>query len=188
MAIIFFCNCDIDWVEIRNWLLLALASTGAIITIKTYLTSIRQRKIDNTFKTLDYLRVHISDAQISTFIQLFQANNESSGVNFNEFKFEDDVTDTIESMFSEGGCGNGDIQNIIELFNLVCPTLVDLEIKLIWFEYGQIMGKIYGWTKYLEEKVDINGEIEFYIEFNKFMKNNLDKMEKFPIKYYTYGG
>lgn len=46
--------------ELRNWLLLLLGTIGAFITIRTYINSKRQRKIDNTFKTIDFLRQHIS--------------------------------------------------------------------------------------------------------------------------------
>lgn len=40
--------------ELRNWLLLLLGTIGAFITIRTYINSKRQRKIDNTFKTIDF--------------------------------------------------------------------------------------------------------------------------------------
>jgi hypothetical protein len=39
----------INWIETRNWLLLILAFVGGIITIRTYVHSVKQRKIDNTF-------------------------------------------------------------------------------------------------------------------------------------------
>lgn len=61
------------------------------------------------------MRRHIGEKQIEAFIELFHANNELSTVKFNEFGLSDGRTDTIENMFSNGGCGNGDIHNIIEL-------------------------------------------------------------------------
>ena len=169
-------------------MLLLLGTIGAFITIRTYINSTRQRKIDNTFKTLDFLRRHIGEKQIETFIALFHANNELSGVKINEFRISDDQTDTIENMFSEGGCGNGDIHNMIELFNLVSPTLKDLEIDIIWHEYGQIMSKIYHWTKYLEDEIDekLTQYPAFYSKFNTYMKKNEPKMLFNPMKYYTY--
>ena len=109
--------------EFRNWLLFAVAIIGAFITIRTYINATKQRRIDNTYKTLDFIRRHITENQIETFIELFHANNELSGVKYNEFRFSDGRVDTIEYMFSEGGCGNGDIHNMIELFNLISPTL-----------------------------------------------------------------
>ena len=176
--------------ELRNWLLLLLGTIGAFITIRTYINSTRQQKIDNTFKTLDFLRRHIGEQQIETFIELFQANNELSGVKHNEFKFNDERTDTIEYMFSEGGCGNGDIHNMIELFNLISPTFKDLEIDIIWYEYGQIMGKIYQWTKYLEEETEEKSQKDkypqFYYKFNAYMKKKEISMFFKPTKYYTY--
>lgn len=183
------CGEIVNLAELRNWILLVFGTIGAFVTIRTYINSTRQRKIDNTFKTLDFIRRHIGESQIETFIELFHANNELSGVKYNEFKFADGRSDTIEDMFSEGGCGNGDIHNIIELFNLVSPTFKNLEISIIWYEYGQIINKIYNWTKYLEDEIDSKNKLEknsFYSNFNKYMNKNADKMLFMPIKYYTY--
>ena len=180
----------IDIEEVRKWVLLILATVGAFITLRNFISSIHQRRIDNTYKTLEFLRTHIKVEQINTFTDLFHANNELSGVEYNEFVFEDGRTDTIENMFSEGGCGNGDIHNMIELFNLLSPTFNKIEKEIIWYEYGQIMSKLYDWTKYLDEieskeKTDNNKE-KFYSQFNKFMKENWEDMLFKPTKYYTY--
>lgn len=150
ISFIYFSN--IEFSQLSSFILFLFAIVGFVITINTYRSSIQQRKIENTFKTLEYLRTHIKDTQINTFIEIFHANNELLGVKYNEFKFEDGRKDTIEYMFSEGGCGNGDIHNMIELFNLVCPTLDKLELKFIWYEYGQIMSKVFSWTSYLDEQ------------------------------------
>lgn len=180
----------ISVVELRNWIILWLGALGAYISIKTYINSTRQRKIENTFKILDFLRQHIADKQIETFIELFQANNELGGAKINEFRFNDGRTETIENMFSEGGCGNGDITNMIELFNLISPTFKDLEINIIWYEYGQIMSKVYQWTKYFENEIEQssanNKYPTFYSDFNSYMKKNEPKMLFKPTKYYTY--
>lgn len=173
-------------IEIRNWVLFFFAIVGGFITIKTFINSTKQRRIDNTFKTLDFIRRHIEEKQIKTFVILFHANNELTGVNYNEFKFENGNVETIECMFSEGGCGNGDIHNLIELFNLLSPTFKDIDDNIIWFEYGQIMSKIYQWTKYLENLECSNNKKMFYSDFNKYMKQNSKRMLFKPTKYYTY--
>ena len=56
-------------------------------------------------------------------------------------------------MFSEGGCGNGDIHNMIELFELIAPLLIKKQINenLIWYEYGLIMDKCYDWIIVINE-------------------------------------
>jgi hypothetical protein len=176
--------------ELRNWTLLVLATIGAYVTIRNFINSVKQRKIDNTFKTLDFIRNHIKSEQIETFIELFHANNELKGDDYNEFKFQNGRSDTIEFMFSEGGCGNGDIQNMIELFNLISPTIDKLEKEIIWYEYGQIMNKLYQWTEYLEKHELKNGSSldhdKFYSKFNVFMKKNWKNMLFKPTKYYTY--
>jgi len=198
--------------EIRNWIIIVLGLIGAIVTLITFNANIRQRKLDNTFKTIEYLRKHITQDQINTFIELFHANNELSGAKYNEFKLKDGRIDTIENMFSEGGCGNGDIHNMIEVFNLISKSLNKkmLSDELIWYEYGQIMSTCYRWTKYLEENnenvVDLTRKEGMknndYKKYLKFMKQNLNLMTSFfldfnrymgktkvirkPMKYYTY--
>ena len=189
----------LDSEEIRNWSLFALAIVGAYVSLKTFADNIQQRRLDNTYKTLDYLRKHISKDQIDTFIKLFRANNELGGMKYNEFVFPDGRRDTIETMFSEGGCGNGDIHNMIEVFNLIAKSLKKdiLVDDLIWYEYGQIMRTCYKWTKYLEENHDKIFRLErqegmsdedykkwreywddnkevfmFYKDFNDYMKNS----------------
>ena len=143
-----------DFVELRGWLTLGIITISASVALKTLLDNGRQRKLENTFKMLDYIRKHITDEQIATFQQLFDANNEIAGVPYNEFRFSDGRIDNIEGMFSEGGCGNGDIQNMIEVFNLISKFLNNntLNAQLIWYEYGQIMSTCYRWTKYIDDK------------------------------------
>lgn len=192
---------------------MVLALIGAVITINNFIHNVRQRKLENTFKTLNYLRLHITNQQINTFIKLFHANN-PIGAPENEFHLDNGEIDTIETMFSEGGCGNGDIHNMIEVFNLISKSLNKrlLNEDLIWYEFGQIMRTCYRWTKYLENnhdkifdtarkdgtsdndhkkmvrywrkhKKDMN---EFFVEFNKYMERSSEKMLGKPIKHYTY--
>ncbi len=201
-------------VEIRNWLVFSLGTIGAYITIKTYSINTQQRKLDNTFKILEYLRKHITREQIDTFIYLFHANN-PTGVPENEFHLKNGRKDYVERMFYEGGCGKGDIHNMIEVFNLIAKQLnkQKLDEDLIWYEYGQIMLTCYRWTKYLEdhreskiecllkERCNSNDEYKedkkrwveqfndmykFFFDFNFFMKRATKQLTNKSIKYYTY--
>lgn len=174
----------IEEIGIKSTLFFVFTAIGAFISIKTYMNSVEQRKFENTYKTLDFLRLHIREKQIETFIILFKANNEIAGIEPNQFIFDDGTEQRVEDMFSEGGCGNGDIHNMVELFNLTSPMFKNLEIGIIWFEYGQIMSKIFQWTRYLEMKDD-NAE-QMYKDFNIFMKKYEKKMYNKPTKYYVY--
>ncbi|MDM1347551.1 hypothetical protein HX017_10735 [Myroides marinus] len=164
-----------------------LAIIGTYIALMTFRNMLGQKKLENTYRTLDYIRKHISNEQLQTFVLLFNANNEASSVKFNEFVFSDGTIDTIELMFSEGGCGNGDIHNMIELFSMLSPSLNMLEFKLIWYEYGQIMSKLYDWTHYLSN-VETEKTKPFYTEFNHFMEKTEQLRTNLPSKYYTYVG
>lgn len=136
----------------KDSILLLIAVVGFFLTIRTFSLNVKQRKIENTFKILDFMRKHISSGQIETFIELFHANN-PLGVPPREFHFKNGRKDTVDNMFSEGGCGNGDIHNMIEIFNLIAVNLNRGELvdDLIWYEYGQIMTKCFEWTDYLEK-------------------------------------
>lgn len=199
--------------ELRIWIIFILAIIGGIITIKTYRSSVRQHKLENTFKIIDFLRRHITDRQIETYIRLFHANN-PLGVPENEFHFKDGRIETIETMFAEGGCGNGDIHNMIEIFNLVSKKLNKrmLNEDLIWYEYGEIMLTCYKWTKYLDnncEKIFIPKRAEgisdkdykkivdyfksqiqemqkLYCDFHNFIEKYSKNSQDLPVKHYTY--
>nr|VFJ68015.1 MAG: hypothetical protein BECKFW1821C_GA0114237_101335 [Candidatus Kentron sp. FW] len=123
------------------------------MALRTFRFNFQQRKIENTFKILEFMRKHIGTEQINTFIEAFHANNPLGG-HVNEFQYPNGRKEHLDDFFSEGGSGNGDIHNIIEIFNLVSISLLRYELReeLIWYEYGQIMRKCYEWTYYLETK------------------------------------
>jgi hypothetical protein len=138
----------------KDFIVITLGVIGFILALRTFRFNLQQRKIENTFKILDFMRKHIGEEQIDSFIAAFHANNPLSGVAEYEFVYPDGKKEHLDHFFSEGGSGNGDIHNIIEIFNLVAINLNKNELKeeLIWYEYGQIMSKCYQWTHYLETK------------------------------------
>lgn len=125
------------------------------------------------------MRKHIGSKQIETFIEAFHANN-PLGVPKLEFHYPDGRKEHLDNFFSEGGSGNGDIHNIIEIFNLVSINLLKKELKeeLIWYEYGQIMTKCYEWTYYLETE----GPNHNY--YNEVLERSKDSnwLEKIKLK------
>lgn len=200
----------INWEELRIWLLFLFGIIGGVITIRSFSLNNEQKRIDNTFKVLDFLRRNISKEQINAFITLFQANN-PLGVPYDEFHFRNGKTEKVSDMFSEGGCGNGDIHNMIELFELIAPLLIKKQINenLIWYEYGLIMDKCYDWIIVINEnntpsfnKRIVNSMISRFLNkskhsykknssllfpyFSKYMKDNQKKNLNFPYLHYTY--
>ena len=182
------------------------AIIGIVITWRTLLFNLKQRKIENTYRTIEYLRKHINKKQIEKFIDLFHANN-SIAFPPQEFHFINGRRDHVENMFSEGGCGNGAIHNMIEVFNLVSVNLYsnELEDDLIWYEYGQIMMKCFQWTSYLEEHALLASHNKglvlrlksllsqkkereglFYYHFNRYVTRRRSNKKRSPVKHYTY--
>lgn len=183
--------------EIRNWLLLFTAMIGSFIAINTFIKNLQQRKIENTYRYLDFIRAHITDTHINRFVELFHANNPIV-TSFDEFHFPDGRKESVVDMFSEGGCGNGEIHNMIELFNLISPQLIkeQINVDLVWYEYGQMMDKFYGWTKQLEkvfkkpstQSLDKYSKEDIFIaySFNRFMEKERENLLFKPRKHYTY--
>ncbi|TXK70857.1 hypothetical protein [Mesonia sp. HuA40] len=130
---------------------------------------------------------------------MFQANNPITSKK-NEFKFLNGQTEFVEDMFTDGGCGNGEIYNLIQIFDLISISLNKdlLKTELIWYEYGQMISKCYEWTSLIEKKDKeqlpnrssedqkfIKKYKPFYYNLNKFMKKNNDIIIKLPTKMYT---
>lgn len=183
----------------KDIIVVTLGVIGFIMTLRTFRFNIQQRKIENTFKILDFMRKHIGDEQIETFIAAFHANN-PLGMPELEFHYPDGKKEHLDHFFSEGGSGNGDIHNIIEIFNLVSISLLKNEFKeeLIWYEYGQIMTKCYQWTYYLEtrgpghqyykevlERSKDSGWID-KIKLKRFLKPHIDPKFSFSNHFNRY--
>lgn len=184
----------------KDVVIVILGIIGFIMTLRTFRFNLQQRKIENTFKVVDFMRKHITQKQIDTFIEAFHANN-PIGIPPHEFHYQDGEKQHLDYFFSEGGRGNGDIHNIIEIFNLVSISLLKNELKesFIWYEYGQIMRKCYEWTGYLsgpngpnsqyyDEVLDRANEKSWFEKrkLNKFLKQYKDPKNSFSFHFDKY--
>lgn len=152
---------------LRNWLLVIFATIGSWLAISTYRANLKQRKLENTFRTIEFLRRHITGSEVEDFISLFHAGNPLAGHD-GHFLHKDGRIEEIKFMFSDGGSGNGSIYNMLEVFNLVSPSLRanSVEASFIWYEYGQIMSTCYDWVVQSElPKPHI-----LWPEFQRYMK------------------
>ena len=93
---------------IRNWGLFLFALIGVSLTFYTFVSNLKQRKLENTFKLIDFMRKHITEEHISKIVALFHANNPLAG-HPDKFVHENGQEEPVIYMFSEGGCGNGDV-------------------------------------------------------------------------------
>ena len=183
----------------KDAILLSIAILGFLMTLRTFEFNLQQRKIENTFKVLDFMRKHIRDDEIRTFVEAFHANNTLAGDPL-MFRYEDGREEHLDHFFSEGGSGNGDIHNIIEIFNLVSGMLLRGELKeeLVWYEYGQLMLKCHEWTDYLESNGsgkkyynEVVGRIKDLpliekIRFKRFLKPYIDPKQSFSYHFNRY--
>lgn len=179
----------------RNWGLFIFALVGAWLAVRTFNINLRQRKLENTFKLLEFMRSHIDQIQVEKIISLFHANNPLAG-HPEKFVFNDGSEEPVVYMFSEGGCGNGEVHNALEVFNLAADPLLSqsVSVDMVWYEYGQLMHITNDWLNYIDEhgekaptfkgKKVIYEKIQPWPTFQEFMKNKPDYGK--PMKYYTY--
>nr|VFJ57497.1 MAG: hypothetical protein BECKFW1821B_GA0114236_103422 [Candidatus Kentron sp. FW] len=107
-------------VEHKDIIVIILGMIGFFMALRTFRFNLQQRKIENTFKILEFMRKHIGTEQINTFIEAFHANNPLGG-HVNEFQYPNGRKEHLDDFFSEGGSGNGDIHNIIEISSEASP-------------------------------------------------------------------
>lgn len=182
--------------ELRGWITLISAVIGALIALATYENSVKQYMLDNTYKTLDYLRKHITQQQINTFIKLFKAYYTPEGISNKAFVIKGEKQ-LVKDMFSDGGCGTPEIHNIIEVFNTVGKVASDksLNDNLIWYEYGQIMETCHRWIEIVDEEMIKELEKQgapkesytpmsvSYSQFSAYVKKYNES--EYPMKYYV---
>ena len=159
---------------------LLVGAGGLFVSVAALMENTRQRKIENTFKWLNLIKATITNEHLKTFKRLYRANSPIIGAKSN-FIFDDGKNELVDYMFSEGGCGIGHIQEIIEIFNLVCEILIknDLVDRVFLFEYGQLMLTCHRWTLFLESD---EGPNKKYVDEVMERGKNLNWLDKFKIK------
>nr|VFJ52176.1 MAG: hypothetical protein BECKFW1821A_GA0114235_10353 [Candidatus Kentron sp. FW] len=88
-------------VEHKDIIVIILGMIGFFMALRTFRFNLQQRKIENTFKILEFMRKHIGTEQINTFIEAFHANNPLGG-HVNEFQYPNGRKEHLDDFFLRG--------------------------------------------------------------------------------------
>mgnify|MGYP003644496619 CR=1 FL=1 len=134
--------------EIREWVTLLLVVGGVLIAWRTYRASLRQQRLENSFKMLDIFESNLRDDDLEKWMEIFRGSSEGTRItpgNFyfggSEFRFTD--------LFSEGPPDDGAVSRILDQLELICleANAKTVELRVIYSHIGQVMRHVYGMIK-----------------------------------------
>lgn len=141
--------------EIRNWVTLLLAVFGGIVGFRQYLIGQRQRRLENSFRIIDWFERTIHDETIEQWRQIFHAASEPAGASPGHFVHIANGHRSelpFSSLFTEGTPDNGAIERLAEVFDLIGHYAKDqtIDLRIVYFQLGQIMDTIHYWLNMIE--------------------------------------
>lgn len=178
--------------EIRNWTQFTFIVTGGYIALKTYLGNNKQRKIDNSFKIIAFFKESIEREDISRWIDVFIHSSEPYGAipgHYVDFINEQKTPIPFSELFDQSTViEQGAIRRISEQFNLIAYEALygNIELRLVYFEFGQIMDTVYDWLSTIEASYNSEKEFieEYYPYFNRMYIKYRKYFEKWDCKTY----
>ena len=153
--------------EIRNWFTLALAVIGGFITIRTFISNQRQRRLENIFRLITVFKESLHEEDIQAWQNIFHACSEPAGAKEGflvEYIDCQRLQRPLSALFSEGPPDNGAIERMAELFDLISSEAVKetIELRIVYFQLGQLMDTIHSWLR----KIDNPYGKESFLEKN----------------------
>lgn len=135
--------------EIREWVTLVLVVGGVFIAWRTYLASLRQQRLENSFKMLEMFERNLGPGDMQAWMDIFQGSYEGTGVKAQHFYWRDGEQWPYESLFSEGPPDNGAVSRICNQLELMFLEVnaKTVEMRVLYSHLGQLMRHVYGMIK-----------------------------------------
>lgn len=199
---------DINWIEIIEMLKSLVIIVGGVIGLYTYRNQQKQRRIDNSFKTLEHFAKNINQEDIETWEEIVRRSYESCGAELGYFvtydKNEKIELVSFSTLFATEGKrlyvpdftqGNSAfyidaIRRMAEQFNLIGYQYIskNIDFNIIYFELGQLMDNIYNWIDKIDDLEHKNFVTkQWFPYFIKMYKNTAKERENLPQKTYIRG-
>jgi hypothetical protein len=183
---------QVNWMEIRSWLTLILAVVGGFIGIRQYTASQKQRRLENSFRMIALFENSLHEGDVEKWRKIFYASSELVGAKEGCFvNFNDDIRENIplSSLFAEGSPDKGAIERMAEIFDLIGHTAKDqtVDLKVVYFQLGQIMDAIYSWLKTVNNPWGQKSFLEIHYPFFNYMYEKLKINQKeWPRRTYEH--
>lgn len=145
--------------EIRGWIQLFIFAVGGLVGIIVFIQNSRQRKIENSFKLISWIKENWQNDEIDSWKNLVQATYEGTGSEPGQYATENGNISSLGDYFCEGSPDNGAFSRTVELCDIVCFELLQgtLEERLVWFEFGQVLHSTHRWVEGIEP--DMSGDL-----------------------------
>ncbi len=197
---------DIKWIELIEFIKSLVIIFGGVIGLYTYLNQQNQRRIDNSFKTLEYFAKNISKTDIGTWEEIVSKSYEGTGAKpgyfivFGKEKKRKQVplstlfyTEGKRLIIYDSSQENSilyvdAIRRITEQLNIIGYQYIskNIDFKIIYFELGQLIDIIYAWIDTINDPEHKNFVTEeWFPDFIKMYNNTVKQREKLPKKTFT---
>ena len=174
--------------EPREWVSFFFLIIGGSIALRTYVVNQRQRRLENSFRLLNFFKESLHENDIEEWQKMFFAACSPGGRRYGYYLAEENGTLTempLSDLFELAPPDNGAVARMAEQFELLSQEMLanTVNLKLVYFELGQFMYFIHEWL----ESVDNSGRDKPFIEehypnFAKMYKRNKGKFEKWSYK------
>jgi len=180
--------------ELRNWITLALAVCGFVITFRTYVGGQKQRRIENSFRMVTLFREALQPKDMERWEEVFHATSEPAGASYGHMVSYDEEHGRselpISALFTEGPYDDGAVERMAEVFDLIAREALDgtVDLRIIYFQLGQLMDSIHGWLKSMDDAYDGKSFLDFYYpSFNELYTREKIKAQ-WPSRTYAHIG
>lgn len=136
--------------EIRNWVTLTLAVVGGFITLRSYIRSQQQRRLENGLRMVALFFDSLQPNDLERWQEVFHASSEAAGAKHGHFVVHSGVQNIQRpflDLFSEGPSDDGAVERMAELFDLIAGEVKagSVDLRVVYFQLGQLMGTVYHW-------------------------------------------
>jgi len=190
---------------VKNFFIIA----GGAIALASYISQNRQRGIDNSFNSLKMFEKTIQDRDIEIWKKVYSNTYESTGAepyHFVVFSEENKTNQVpLSHLFISEGQGLyipesklnlneeisdlelGSIRRIAEQLNFIGYEVLygNVELRIIYYELGQIMNCICQWINEIQDK-NVKASVQFMFPyFLKMCRRYQRTMNSLPRKSYV---
>lgn len=175
--------------EVRGWIQLLIIAIGGLIGIIAFAQNSRQRKIDNSFKLISWIKENWQKDEIDSWKNLVQATYEGTGSKPGQYVSEEGDISSLGDYFCEGSPDDGAFSRTAELCDIICYELLQgtLEERLVWFEFGQILHSTHRWIGGIEPDTSKISFLEqSYPSLARYFKKRKPFDRKWPSRVLIY--
>ena len=170
---------------IREWISFCFLIVGGSIALRTYVINQRQRRLENSFRLINFFKESLQENDIEEWRKMFYAVFDAKDGHYvSEEKGEQPLSD----LFDVPPPDNGATARMAEQFELLSQEILvnTVNLKLVYFELGQFMNYVHQWLKSIDNSDRKKPFIEEYFQnFDKMYKRNSKKFEKWSYKSYA---